>query len=346
MARLIFVQEVLTNYRLPFFGDISTLLDHDFQVIADIDPKFSVSDTPLLFKHLVAGRKNIFGLTFFGLKASKTLLVSKNIVHVADFKVFSVWFLSFLSLIGLKHVWLHGQGGYKKSGWFNCLVYNFFVFCSSGYICYNSYSEEKLKAKVFKFLHHKIHHVNNTLYLPPAVVNTRYSSEKIAYVGRIREGSNIELLLQACRELGKVAIIVGASDNAGYLENLQKLYPEATFTGPIYNLSDQQRVLADCALGVYPGDAGLSVVHYMALGLPVLVHDSWDLHMGPEPTYVDPGVNGLTFLRGDLISLKSGIQSLADDPGFRNEKALGALQTFKNLSSPSMANQFISIAKV
>ena len=50
--------------------------------------------------------------------------------------------------------------------------------------------------------------------------------------------------------------------------------------------SDIPEVSNNCHIGVYPGDAGLSVLHYMCLGLCPVTHSSLRVHSGPEPAYV------------------------------------------------------------
>jgi len=117
----------------------------------------------------------------------------------------------------------------------------------------------------------------------------------------------------------------------------------AIFYGSIFDLDKQKEVAADCFAGVYGGDAGLSVVHYMALGLPVLVHKEIHEHMGPEPDFVEDGVNGLLFERGNPDSLASKIIQLLDDDKMRHSMAWSALNTFNDLASPSMGEKMVNI---
>ncbi|QWA09361.1 glycosyltransferase [Sodalis ligni] len=81
----------------------------------------------------------------------------------------------------------------------------------------------------------------------------------------------------------------------------------------------------------------------MALGLPVIVHSNFHKHMGPEPSYVEDGVNGLLFSRNDAQDLSDKIVKLSLDRGLRNNLANGALTTFVKLTTDSMGSQILKI---
>ena len=68
-------------------------------------------------------------------------------------------------------------------------------------------------------------------------------------------------------------------------------------------------------------------------------------HMGPEPSYVEDGKNGLVFERENLHSLQSKIQTMKDNPAMRDALAENALDTFRNLIKPSMAQKFAQIVE-
>ena len=96
-------------------------------------------------------------------------------------------------------------------------------------------------------------------------------------------------------------------------------------------------------MGVYPGDAGLSVVTYLALGLPVVVHDDLYKHMGPEPSYVSEE-NGKLFTRGDCESLKTSIDILRSSCRLKL-MSLNNLKFYSTINGCEMAPELLNVIR-
>jgi glycosyltransferase involved in cell wall biosynthesis len=331
---LLIVQPVLTSYRIPFFEALAS--QGDVVVCAAVsDPEFG-EEILKKCKFIPVSWYVFFGLKLMPVSVFFSCLVrAKIIVHVADFKFISLWCFLAAGLLSKKKIFIHGQGGYKKSGFFHRYAYFFAVLLSDGYVCYTDYSAQKLRTILPCFLHGKVNIVDNTLYIKPVDGVSLASSTDIFYIGRLREGCGVELLLKAAMLADVVVRLVGGGDEA-YIRHLRKSYSCGKFFGSVFDRNEQLVISKGCLAGVYGGDAGLSVVHYMAFGLPVIVHGTIDKHMGPEPSYIENGVNGLTFSRDNVMSLAEKISLLKNDLTLRDKLAAGALRTFKSLESPPM----------
>jgi len=101
----------------------------------------------------------------------------------------------------------------------------------------------------------------------------------------------------------------------------------------------------DCKVGVYPGDAGLSIVHYMSLSLVPIVHSDLTKHMGPEPSYIKDNENGLMFIRNDKDSLADIIKKVLINKELTKKLSKNAFNTYLVLNSPTMAEKLINIMK-
>src|SRR5680860_1857230 len=66
-------------------------------------------------------------------------------------------------------------------------------------------------------------------------------------------------------------------------------------TVPVHDDSRIAKISRSCRTACYPGDAGLSVVHFFGLSLPPIVHDDITTQQGPEPSYVENDVNGFVY---------------------------------------------------
>lgn len=340
VMKLTIVQPVVASYRVPIFEELARNLEHVTLYAGAAGDDFGEVGH-CQFESVQVPWKS-FGpfkvMPYDTLKGY--LLDDSSTLHVADFKFLSLWLKIIVGLFTRRKVWLHGQGGYKKSGFVQNVIYIISVFMSTGYICYTHYSVERLKAKLPRFLHKKVHVVENTLYLDAVPEIVTPSTSDLFYIGRLREGCGLDFLLEAAAKADVNVRIIGSGD-LDFISSLKNQYTNAIFYGKIFARDRQLDVARDCLAGAYGGDAGLSVVHYMAFGLPVIVHRDIAKHMGPEPSYIDDGVNGLLFDRGDTNSLASAIVRLKQNLTLRNQLAKGALQTFNALASPTMAEKFL-----
>lgn len=344
MFKICVIQPVLTSYRDPVFRELNTLSGGHLMVAAETATRDfgTLREAPYdfcAFRWRKAGPLRLMPGSVF----VRVLRQSDRIIHFADFKFLSLWLLLCTCLISRKKIWLHGQGGYKQQGRLQRLVYIAAILLADGYICYSKYSSDALRKKLPLFLHRKISVVENMLsidYVEQPIAPD--SPKRILYVGRLREGCGVELLLAAAEAIGIGAIIVGTGDGM-FTRKLQAQYPFAQFKGAIFAQDALQLIAHGCIAGVYAGDAGLSVMQYMAMGLPVIVHDDLQQHMGPEPSHVRHDKNGLLFKRGDVDSLVAQLRAISENEALQKRLADASLDTFKRLSEPSMASQFYAI---
>jgi glycosyltransferase involved in cell wall biosynthesis len=340
------IQPCFTKYRLPLFEGIANY-SKKTTVYAEMPPKSfgeicSDEHNPRLelveVSWLNVGKLKL--VNFF--KIFSIIKQSDIIVHFADFKYLSLWVCVFICFFTKKRCFLHGQGGYKQSGLLHKIVYSVFVNFSDGYICYTDYSRDHLLKTVGNKLSNKLTVVPNSLYLPKIKNSERCEKKELLYLGRLRNGCGIEFLLDAVLDLNIIINIIGVSDS-NYENLLVEKYPNVKFHGSIYDFERQLNISKSCFAGVYGGDAGLSVVHYMALGLPVIVHSNIKMHMGPEPSYIIDGINGVLFERGNIYDLKDKISYLFKNPDLCSILSENAINKFHELNSPTMDYKFSEI---
>lgn len=343
--RLLIIQPILASYREPLVKALSSYVCEEVVVCADKAGSSFGSVSGGGYTLIEAKWKNIGSIRYLPLSVVRKLFSGfDKCIHFADFKYLSLWLLLVWCFFSKKKMWLHGQGGYKKTGLVHRIVYFFSVYMSEGYICYTKYSSDCLKSILPVFLHKKVSVVENTLDIEPVERVPSRETHDLFYVGRVREDCGLVFLLEAALRAGVRVRVVG-SGNASYLQYLADNFSNAEFYGKIFDRDEQLDIAKGCMAGAYGGDAGLSVVHYMAFGLPVIVHSDIRCHMGPEPSYIENGLNGIYFKRGDINSLVEAIDQIKNkELGERLSK--GAMDTFKSLSIPSMAEKFLKIMEV
>lgn len=84
---------------------------------------------------------------------------------------------------------------------------------------------------------------------------------------------------------------------------------------------------------VYPGAIGLGIIHSLAYGLPVVVHENAD-HQMPEFEVMENGKTGVTFKENDISDMVDKMLNLLDDSEGR--KKMSEYSTAKVFSQYSM----------
>ena len=137
------------------------------------------------------------------------------------------------------------------------------------------------------------------------------------HVGRLVEDNGVDLLLEASAGLDGVrTLIVGDGPRRPELERRAAdlgVRDDVRFLGAEYD-SDRLALLFSLAdVFVYPRNVGLSAVHALAHGLPVVVGDHLPSH-NPEVHAVQHGVNGALFSQDDAGALAEVLRGLRDGP--------------------------------
>jgi len=86
-----------------------------------------------------------------------------------------------------------------------------------------------------------------------------------------------------------------------------RLTDRVWFYGACYEEEELGRLFYNATLTVSPGNIGLTAIHSMMYGTPVLTHDTFS-HQMPEAEAVKEGRTGLFFKENDLRDLSNKIQ--------------------------------------
>lgn len=127
-------------------------------------------------------------------------------------------------------------------------------------------------------------------------------------VARLEPEKRLDLLLEAASTLhgqgGDVAVILvgDGPEMASLRAQARALGVRCVFMGACYEEGTVARVLAACDLMVVPDKAGLTVIHGLTFGLPVITHGDPD-HQMPEYEAISPGFTGDYFERGSAADL-------------------------------------------
>ena len=136
----------------------------------------------------------------------------------------------------------------------------------------------------------------------------------VIFTGRLQPVKRLDLLILAVARLanlGKrvhVALIGEGSEKAvlAQLAGANKISELVHFLGEQYDEAYLGLALSSSDLSVVPSGAGLSVMHALAYGTPVLIHNRMELHF-PEWEAVRNGVTGFYYKYGSVEDLAEKI---------------------------------------
>jgi len=358
MKRICIVDPVLTRYRMPVFAELSKY--------CKVDWMYSPSPTGSGFGNLqrseTAGLRYVEVTAFrpFGEKVGMYQLgILKYILTEKPdaIKVFgNPRYLSFWTTLVMARVrgipfHAHGVGFFKRNriSVVRRLMMKTMLRLVTSYIAYAPIVRDSFAANGFPL--DKITVVHNSLVNSFQVRPDEKSGQEsgILFVGRLRPRSGLELLIRVLRRLHQedgfplTLHVIGVGKEA---EPLQHQATGCSWVNWYGDASDERvsEISRRCLVGCYPGAAGLSVVHMMSLSLPVVIHNEFTKHEGPEASYVQNGINGILYDYASAeASLAQALRAVAENPSAVIPMQRAAFETYQDLVNPSYAERLWSI---
>lgn len=174
------------------------------------------------------------------------------------------------------------------------------------YVVYNSLDYEMQVAARSKVTPGRIRQVRS-MYFP------RSDSPILICTSRLTRLRELDLLLSAMTLLQKQSlhtclILVGDGPERDHLTRMvTDLSLTVHFYGPCYDEFRLAELIMSANLTIAPGKVGLTAMHSLVYGTPVITHDDLDNQM-PESEAIEPGQTGDFFKRGDANDLARVIQ--------------------------------------
>jgi glycosyltransferase involved in cell wall biosynthesis len=323
-ARVIVFQPALPKYRLDFFSRLADRLGSGFAVyfsptdmgvLTDPSGQFRWAKRLLPIRQLFPGAEWQPGVAGFPVGKSDIVVVSGSPRNLSN-----MFMLAKAKLRGAKTVWW-GQYWSSTSRKHTFLIRRLLMKLSDAILLYTDHEVAEYQMahgssrKPIVGLNNGIEIDEVARLRKPYIAKER--GRRIFFVGRLTEKAELSLLLQAMAEPRLAAVrlaIVGDGPEKDQLLSLARRLRVDDRIEWHGGISDEDKIAAvanQCRLFVYPGAVGLSLLHAMAYGLPVVVHDDRWGHM-PEIAAFYSARNGLEFARGDAGALASAISQAMD----------------------------------
>ena len=239
--------------------------------------------------------------------------------------------------------WTHGWYGREDAlkRWVSRCFYSMFNII----LTYNNYARDLLIKGGIPA--HKIRVLGNSLDSPkmrvmrsnlhPTQIYSDHfhnSLPTLIYCGRIQKSKHLELMIQAARKLkdrGRDVnmVFVGQDSEGVDIPRLAKeagLQENVWIYGSCYDDKTLAELFFNAAACVSPGNVGLTAVHALSFGCPVITHGDFPWQ-GPEFEAIKPSVTGDFFRRGDADDLARVIETwIGHTPEQRRQTALAAFR--------------------
>ncbi len=282
------------------------------------------------FKNKVTEIKNVllFGPVYYQ-RGVIRLLFNKNYdKYIITGETYSISTFLFLLLAKFtrKKVYLWGHGCRGNESPINIFIKRVSSLLYDGFFLYGNYAKRLLVDRGID--EGKLHVIYNSLdydmqknnrdRVEQSDIYEQYfdnNCKTLFFVGRLTRSKRLDMLIDA---LGKLKaegyiynlVLIGGGDEEESLRNyvsLSGLSDNVWFYGECYDEKLLSKLIYNADLCVSPGNIGLTAIHSLAYGTPVITHDNFE-KQGPEFEAIVENETGLFFKYESVASLTEKIQ--------------------------------------
>ncbi len=315
------------------FGNI------DIESIKTIDfNKFNKKPTLLKTIKIFGPINYIKGSLKFCFKPYKKYLLT------GEYYCISVWMILITNKLFRKKTYLWSHGWYGNENIFKQIIKKIFFSLSDGIFLYGNYAKDIMiknghKSEnlhvIYNSLNYDCHKVLRENIKKTSVYENKFKNKDpiIIFLGRITKVKKLELFVNTFAKIIKSGVhcnmvIVGDGqecENLKTLVNNLNLNNRCWFYGSCYDELELSELIYNSTLCVSPGNVGLTAIHSLSFGTPVITHDNFSCQM-PEFESIKDCVTGLFFKQNDVQDLQ--IKIMKGLSLFKNKD-----ETFKNCTS-------------
>lgn len=234
-----------------------------------------------------------------------------------------------------KRVYLWSHGWYGKESGIKKILKRWFFSLSDATFLYGQYAKNVALQQGYKksnlyVVHNSLDHDYQVSLrkqqVPCDIYKTHFGNERptLIFIGRLTKVKRLELLLEAltkCKNKYNL-VLVGDGESRADLELMVKqlgLSSNVWFYGACYDEVENARLIYNADLCVSPGNVGLTAVHALTYGTPVITNNNFAWQM-PEFEAIQQGVTGDFFEYESADSLALCIQQWFQNHESNREK--------------------------
>ncbi len=336
--KLCLIYNYAQHYRTSIFKLIDQEFDCDF-VFGDSMGDVKKMNYSLLKGYVEEVHNKWFGGAYFQ-KGVLKLLRKKydRYIMLGETRCISTWlFLVLSKFYPKKKVYLWSHGWYGKESRIERIIKKMLFKMADGTFLYGNYARELMIKEGFSkdklFVIHNSLAYDDQLEIRKQLQTTdiytsHFSNDNpnLVFVGRLTEVKKLDMILHAMSKSKDKGIeynltLIGGGEKKNELEKLTAelgLTNNVWFYGPCYNEVELGNLIYNANLCVSPGNVGLTAMHSLVFGTPVITHSHFPLQM-PEFESISEGKTGTFFEYENVDSLTQKINEWFSTPRNREE---------------------------
>lgn len=239
----------------------------------------------------------------------------------------SDWFFLPLARIFGKEVYLWNHGWYGKESSLKKFFKKIYYWPVNGYFLYGEYARDIMIKEGFN--PEKLYVVYNSLnyqqsldlrpFLKKTDVYLNYfgnCNPVLVFIGRLQAVKKLDMLLTVLKEQKRLGItrnlvLIGDGSDKERIHKITNEYGLAAqvwFYGSCYDEEKLSELIYNADICVSPGNVGLTAIHALSYGTPVITHDDYTNQM-PEFEAIKQLVTGDFFKKDNAVSLLNTIEN-------------------------------------
>lgn len=327
-GRWILVTNNPSHYREEIYTKLSSE-GMDFQ-FSNGDFSIAKFDTNKLCSNVYFSRCFVLGRFFFVPKSIIRALKYDHIVLTGNFYFVHTWIILILARILKRKTYLWSHAWYGREGDIKKILKKLYFSLSTKILTYGDYARNLMIGEgyagsniipIYNSLSFEKHIRMRESITPSIEDNAADNSPNLIFIGRITPIKNLSILAEALSILLpsypslRLRIIGGELDNGVFRNRVRELGLEhfVDFVGECYDESLISEALVKASVCVSPGNVGLTAIHSLTFGTPVISHGDFPNQM-PEFESIIPGETGYFFEKGNALDLAEKIKLILEIP--------------------------------
>ncbi len=326
------VYHFFPHYREGVLDELARHSEHQFVLAGDrgtTDSTIRAAHPPQAMEYIVCPCRNLPGGAtwqsgLIGLARRRDL---DSIIYLGCPEFASTWVSAAVARLSGKRVLFWTHGWTRRDKCIRSLVKCAFYRLAHSLLLYGNIA--KKLGRECGFPEDRMHVIYNSLnYREQARIRDGVGPEELANIrrglfpdasdpilictARLTQSCRFDLLLNAQRLLlaqghpVNVLLVGDGPERRNLEESVKDLGARVRFYGECYDERTLARLIMAADATVSPGKVGLTAIHSLAYGRPVITHNNFD-HQGPEVEAVVPGRTGDLFREGDVWDLVEAI---------------------------------------
>ncbi|GGZ15423.1 hypothetical protein GCM10007049_04400 [Echinicola pacifica] len=253
-------------------------------------------------------------------------------ILLGEYYCLSTWVFTILRKLQNKKIYFWTHGWYGNESSLKKVVKKLFFNLADGILLYGNHAKELMIKEGFepKKLHviynsldyNKQFSIRQSLNSSPLFEDRFGNNNKvILFIGRLTKVKRLDQLIELISNCKKAfernlnLVIVGTGVEEHSLQTLVEekgLNDQVWFYGESYNEELNAQLIYNADICVSPGNVGLTAMHSLMYGTPVITHNDYKNQM-PEFEAIESGITGDFFQKDNIEDLTNVILNWIDD---------------------------------